>query len=69
MLIRSGLGFTTQAERVAAMIAEDEAQWQTPAAPAFSTFDAIMDSLRRHATFVYIVAAGLLVLAIARGRR
>jgi hypothetical protein len=57
---------TTQAERVAALIAADEAAWQQPLS---KTIRSLMDWLRKYQTAVLIAAAGLFALALFRGRR
>ena len=57
---------TTQAQRVAALIAADEAAWQQPLA---KTTQSLMDWLRKYQTAVLIVAGGLFVLALFRARK
>ena len=57
---------TTQAQRVAALLAADEAAWQQPLS---KTGQSLMDWLRKYQTAVLIVASGLFVLALFRGRK
>jgi hypothetical protein len=68
MLRRAGVGFATQAERVAALVAQDEAAWRQPDQPGAGAGAQFLDLLRRYQTPILIGAGALFVLAILKRR-
>lgn len=63
------LSYATQAERVAALKAEDEALWaQADVAPR-GAGNAVMDFLQRYKVWIIVGSVGLFGLALFRRRR
>jgi hypothetical protein len=62
------LSYATQAERVAALKAQDEALWALPDV-ALPTQQKVMDFLQRYKVWIIVGSLGLFALTLFRRRR